>query len=122
MDELTNLLKNVNIEDTLSKKIFALVNTDLDRIVNQMISDNHSNQTNTKIYSLFENIIHFSYEELDVLYKFLSKNGYHILQTKLKNTGLYYKKQFSNKSDIEILGGDFLKKNYSIHPPYSISL
>ena len=90
MDELTNLLKNVNIEDTLSKKIFALVNTDLDRIVNQMISDNHSNQTNTKIYSLFENIIHFSYDELNVLYIFLQKNGYHILQTKLKNTGLYY--------------------------------
>jgi hypothetical protein len=58
MDELTNLLKNVNIEDTLSKKLFALVNADLDRIVSQMISDNH---TNTKIYSLFENVIHFSY-------------------------------------------------------------
>jgi hypothetical protein len=90
MDELTNLLKNINITEQLSKKIFSLVNADLDRIVNQMISDNHTNYTNTKVYSLFENIIHFSYEELNVLHIFLQKNGYHILQTKLKNTGLYY--------------------------------
>jgi hypothetical protein len=64
-----------------------LISDDLDRIVNQMISDVH---TNTKIYSLFENIVQFDHEELSIAYNFLLKNGYAILENKLKQTGLYY--------------------------------
>ena len=49
MDELTNLFKkSVNISETISTKIMKLISDDLDRIVNQMISDVH---TNTKILS-----------------------------------------------------------------------
>jgi hypothetical protein len=88
MDELTNLFKkSVNISETISTKIMKLISDDLDRIVNQMISDVH---TNTKIYSLFENIIQFNHEELSIAYNFLLKNGYIILENKLKQTGLYY--------------------------------
>jgi len=88
MDELTNLFKkSVNISETISTKIMKLISDDLDRIVNQMISDVH---TNTKIYSLFENIIQFNHEELSIAYNFLLKNGYFILENKLKQTGLYY--------------------------------
>lgn len=88
MDELTELFKkNVNITEPISKKILKLVNDDLDRITNQMISDTH---TDTKIYSLFENIIHFNYEELQLVHTFLLNNGYRILESKLKHTGLYY--------------------------------
>jgi len=88
MDELTNLFKkSVNISETISTKIMKLINDDLNRIVNQMISDVH---TNTKIYSLFENIVQFNHEELSIAYNFLLKNGYAILENKLKQTGLYY--------------------------------
>jgi hypothetical protein len=88
MDELTNLFKkSVNISETISTKIMKLISDDLDRIVNQMISDVH---TNTKIYSLFENIVQFDHEELSIAYHFLLKNGYAILENKLKQTGLYY--------------------------------
>jgi hypothetical protein len=88
MDELTDLFKkSVNIKEPISKKILKLVSDDLDRITNQMITDNH---TNTKIYSLFENIIHFNHEELELLHTFLLNNGYRILENKLKQTGLYY--------------------------------
>jgi hypothetical protein len=88
MDELTNLFKkSVNITESKSNKMFKLVNDDLDRITNQMITDTH---TNTKIYSLFENIVHFNQEELHLVHTFLLNNGYRILENKLKQTGLYY--------------------------------
>ena len=73
--------------ESLSKKTLILINNDFDNIVNQMINDDI---VNTRIYSLFENLKYFNIEQIKLIINFLTKNGYNILENKLKQTGLYY--------------------------------
>lgn len=117
----------------------ALSKIDVDIIAGDLNMHNNNNKTITGITTLlggefgtFKNMRHIDLDNYQMLYSVL-RNGQYInpdvdlIKFKFRprtttNTGLYCKEQFSNKSDIEILGGNFLKKNYSIHPPYLISL
>ena len=103
MDELVNSLSNLDINEQTKKfKELKKFNEVIPEYVLQwiykdyeymslQIINNHL-QSVPVVFELFKNINMFSSHELRIIYDFVSKYGYYMLENKIKNTGLYYEK------------------------------
>jgi len=91
MDDLINSLKKVNIEENptnIPDEIISLIYNDIDLMIYQMI---HYGIQDTPItFKLFEYLYRCSIVELNLIKGYVDKNGYKIINDKLKNTGLSY--------------------------------
>jgi malate/lactate dehydrogenase len=91
MDDLIDSLKKVNIEENptnIPEQIILLISNDIDLMIYQMI---HNGIQNTPItFKLFEYLYRCSIVELNIIKEYVDKNGYQIINDKLKNTGLSY--------------------------------
>jgi hypothetical protein len=103
MDELVNSLSNLDINEQTKKfkelkkfnevipdYVLQWIYKDYEYMSLQIIN-NHL-QSVPVIFELFKNINMFSSHELRIIYDFVSKYGYYMLENKIKNTGLYYEK------------------------------
>ena len=91
MDNLIESLKKVNIGENptnIPDEIISLISNDIDLMIYQMI---HNGIQNTSItFKLFEYLYRCSIIELNLIKGYVDKNGYKIINEKLKNTGLSY--------------------------------
>lgn len=103
MDDLVNSLSNLDINEQTKKfkelkkfnevipeYILQWIYKDYEYMSLQIIN-NHL-QSVPVIFELFKNINMFSSHELRIIYDFVNKYGYYMLENKIKNTGLYYEK------------------------------
>ena len=103
MDELVNSLSNLGINEKTKKfnelikfkeiipeYVLQWIYKDYEYMSLQIIN-NHL-QSVPVVFELFKNINMFSSHELRIIYDFVSKFGYYMLENKIKNTGLYYEK------------------------------
>jgi malate/lactate dehydrogenase len=91
MDNLIDSLKKVNISKNptnIPEQIILLISNDIDLMIYQMI---HNGIQHTPItFKLFEYLYRCSIVELNIIKEYVDKNGYQIINDKLKNTGLAY--------------------------------
>jgi hypothetical protein len=103
MDELVNSLSNLGInektnkfnelkkfKDIIPEYVLQWIYKDYEYMSLQIIN-NHL-QSVPVVFELFKNINMFSSHELRIIYEFISKYGYYMLENKIKNTGLYYER------------------------------
>ena len=101
MEDLINSINNISLDDKkrnnyfkyqrmIPPQILKWIHDDIHKMYLQIIND--SIQSVPCTFELFSNIHSLQLQEIKVLYDYISGYGVYILESNLKNCGLYYDK------------------------------
>jgi len=100
MEDLINSMSQMQIKEfipyhkVIPEQVLNMIYNDIEYMFKQIVYEHLQSVPVT--FELFKNIYTFKKEELKIIYDYVSKCGYNILEHRFKNSGLYY-----NRLDLE---------------------
>ncbi len=91
MEELSDLMNNLKISNIkkqtiIPEYIINWIHNDIEYMFHQIVSYDKT----IKTFELFNNLNMYSSLEIEIIYNYLIKNGYRILEKRVKESKLYY--------------------------------